>query len=224
VTNSGTKSKKISLVLDVTVVGIDSNYERVTRAGFEYREKHVYPYLESKGFAVRKYQGPLARRYYVAKEVEKPEVDYITGIGHGLYNVYTGDHGDIVFQADQYQPNEVRGKIVHLLSCQTARELGPHFVRNGCVAFFGYDENFTFLMDYKEIFFECDSEIDRAFADGMMAGQVYKRVRALYDRRIGELRAAGKVYVAATLEFDRDRLRSPDSGGSAWGDSRAKLK
>lgn len=217
------RTKKVSLVVNVTVVGIDSNYESVTRAAYEYREEHVYPYLEAKGFQITKFQGSLARRFYVAAEVRKPEVDYITGVGHGLYDLYTGDHGDAVFQVNHYQPIEAKDKIVHFLSCQTARALGPDFVSNGCRAYFGYDENFTFYMDDKDIFFECDSAIDRAFGDGLTAGQVYERVKELFDRRIADLRAAGKLYVAAALEFDRDHLRCPSSGGSNWGNPKAKL-
>ena len=217
------RTKKLSLVLNVTVLAVDSNYEPVTLAGFQYREAHVYPYLQSKGFTLRKLQGPLARRIYAAPEARRPEVDYITGVGHGAYNLYTGDHGDIVWQVGNYHPDEASGKIVHLLSCQTGRVLGPDFVRNGCLAYFGYDENFTFYMADKDIFFECDSEIDRAFADGLTASDVYDRVRRLFNRRIADLRAAGKLYVAAALEFDRDHLRCPSSGGANWGDPGAKL-
>jgi hypothetical protein len=217
------RTKKVSLVLNITVLGIDSNYEPVTRVTFQYRERHVYPYLQAKGFTIKKFQGPLARRHYVAPEARKPEVEYLTGVGHGSYNLYTGDHGDVIFQVSNYHPDEVKGKIVHFLSCQTARDLGPDFVRNGCRAYFGYDENFTFQMAEKDTFFECDSEVDKGFADGLSASQVYDRVKKLYDRRIADLRGAGKLYGAATLEFDRDHLRCPSSGGVNWGDARAKL-
>lgn len=217
------RTKKLSITLQLTVLGIDSNEEPVALAGFQYREKYVYPYLQAQGFAVKKFQCPLARRFYLAPEARKPEVEYLTGVGHGSYNLYTGDHGDVIWQVGNYHPDEVKGKIVHLLSCQTARELGPDFVRNGCRAYFGYDENFTFYMADKDTFFECDSEIGKAFGDGVSTAQVYDRVKKLYDQRIADLRAAGKLYVAATLEFDRDHLRCPSSGGANWGDPKAKL-
>lgn len=221
--NGPARTRRLSRVLNLTVLGIDSNYEAVTLAGYQYREKHVYPYFKAKGFAVKKLQGPLARRHYVVQEVSKPEVVYLTGVGHGRYDLYTGDHGNVIFETGNYHPDEATGKVAHFLSCQTARELGPDFVRNGCRAYFGYDENFTFYMAQKDTFFECDSEIDRAFADGLTAARVYVRVRALYDKRIAELRAEGKLYVAASLEFDRDHLRCPSSGGESWGDPKAKL-
>ena len=128
------RTRKVTVVLAATVLAVDSNYEPVTRAGFQYRERNVYTYIRAKGFQVTQFQGPLARRYYVSTEAKKPEVDYITGIGHGTYNLYTGDRGDVVFQVGNYHPDEAKGKIVHLLSCQTARELGPDFVASGALA------------------------------------------------------------------------------------------
>lgn len=161
------------LDVDVTVVAVDSSYEPVTAAGRKYRDRNVYPYLEKKRFAVRKFQGNLARRTYVAPALLEPGVEYITGVGHGLGDLYTGDYGDPIFHVGGYDRREVNPKIAHFLSCQTAAKLGPDFVRNGCRAYFGYDVNFAFTWKESEVFFACDSEIDRAFADGLTAGKVY---------------------------------------------------
>ena len=216
------RQRKLSLSLDVLVLGIDAHFEPITEAGFQYRESNVYPYLTSKGLTILKLQGPLAKRSYVAPEARKPAVAYITGIGHGSYDSFTGDYYDAIFSVGNYSEEESHNKIVHLLSCETAKKLGPDFVTHGCNAYFGYDENFSFQMDSADLFFECDSEIDRAFADGQTASQVKDRVRALFDKRVQDLYAQGSAYKAATLEFDRDHLRSP-SDGSQWGSSTAKL-
>jgi len=217
------RTRKVTLVLTVTVLGVDSDTDPVTRAATVYRDANVYPHFQAQGFRVTKLQGMLARRHYVAPEATKPEVEYLTGVGHGAYNLFTGAYGDVIFQAGRYHPDEAAGKIVHLLSCQAARDLGPDFVVNGARAFFGYDENFVFFTAEQDVFFECDSEIDRAFADGLTAAQVYDRVTRLFDQRIADLRGAGKLREAATLEFNRDHLRCPSSGGTRWGDPRAKL-
>jgi hypothetical protein len=216
------RRRQRTINLEVTVIAVDSNFEPFTKAAFEYRQKHVYPYLEAKGFNVVRFQGSLARRYYAAPEARKPSVDYLTGVGHGTYDAFTGDYYDPIFNIGNYSQEEVRGKIIHLLSCQTARALGPDFVRQGCLAFFGYDENFIYYQDEAEVFFECDSEIDLAFADGLNAEQVYKRVTTKYNKCITEMRAAGKLYTAAMLEFDRDHLRTPSSS-QMWGDREARL-
>jgi hypothetical protein len=216
------KTRTIELELALRVLAVDSNYEPVTKAAFDYRQAKVYPYLESKGFTLIRCQGLLARRIYVAPEARRTDVVYITGVGHGSYTTYTGDHYDAVFEVGQYHSDEAAEKIVHLLSCQTAAELGPDFVQDGCRAYLGYDENFTFYMAFADTFFECDSEIDRGFADGLTADEVYQRVIALFNQRIADLENAGHDYVASVLEYDRDHLMAP-SVDARWGDPAAQI-
>jgi hypothetical protein len=194
----------------------------VTALVCDYREKHVYPVIERSGFGIIRRQGALARRHYVAPEARKQSVMFMTGVGHGFEDTYTGDYSDTVFKIGEYDREEVTSKIVHFLSCQTARRLGPDFVRNGARAYFGYDENFTYFEEHAASFLECDAEIDIALAGGNTARQAANRARAKYDDNIAKFIAAGKLYVAATLQYNRDHLRSPLSD-PAWGDPNAKL-
>jgi hypothetical protein len=217
--------KEETFRVPVVVLGIDSNFEPATQAGCQYRNQHVYPYLAGKGYSIDLCQGPMAKRIYVAPKAQLPGVAYLTGVGHGSYTTYTGHFYDPIFQVGNYSAAEPRGKIVHFLSCETARDLGPDFVRNGCRAYFGYDEDFVFVPAVQDVFFECDSEIDRAFADGLTAAKVYERVKAIYAQRAADFRAQGKQREAATLESDFDCLRCPSSppAPNAWGDTHAKL-
>ena len=207
----------------IQVLAIDSNHEPITKSVFDYREAVIYPYMTSQGLVITKLQGPLARRHYVVEEATKPAVQYLTGVGHGLFDTYTGDYGEILFQVGHYASAEVNHKIIHLISCQAGRELGPDFVKQGCLAFFGYDEDFAFTKDQQELFFECDSEIDKGFADGLTAEAVYVRAKQLFDDKIDELEVNGSLYTASLLETNRDHLRCPSSGGKKWGDTSARL-
>ena len=212
-------------VSGIQALAIDSNHEPVTRAVFDYREAVVYPYLTSQGMVVTKLQGPLARRHYVAEEVVNKELRYITGVGHGRLDTYTGDFLEPIFQVGHYEAEEVQGKIVHLISCLAGCELGPDFVKHGCLAFFGYDENLSFPPDEKQkLFFECDSEIDKGFADGLTAQQVFERTFALFDEKIAALLAVDDFDNAGLLKTNRDHLRCPSSGGKKWGDTSARLR
>jgi hypothetical protein len=74
----------------------------------------------------------------------------------------------------------------------------------------------------QNIFFECDSEIDLRFADGLTADEVYQCTVALYDRQIAALRAVGEIYAAGTLEANRHHLCAP-SVDPRWGDVAASL-
>jgi hypothetical protein len=217
------RQRKRKIELEYLILGIDSSWEPVTKAGSEYRTKHVYGYFTKKRLQWKRLSGSMARRQYVAPDARQGSVDFVTGVGHGSFSTYTGDFGDEVWSVGNYGDDEVRGKVFHLLSCQTARDLGPDMVKRGARAYFGYDVNFTLLMEYSDIFFECDSEIDRAFADGLNAGEVFGRVTALFDRRIEEFRAQGREYAATLLETDRDHLCGP-SKDARWGDTEARLE
>ncbi len=214
--------RKRLVEIEVSILAIDSSHDAITHAAFDYRQQHVYPYLESKGFSVIKCQGALARRYYAAEAARQDNVDYLTGVGHGLADAYTGDEYDPVFQVGDYSPEEVDGKIAHFLACHSALELGGDFVKHGCRAFFGYSDTFTCHLEDSDVFFDCDSEVDRAFADGLTAEEVYTRVKAKYDRHVDDLYGEGKYHLAATLSFNADRLCAP-SVDARWGDPKARL-
>ncbi len=92
-----------TIEMDIGVLAIDSNFEPVTEAAFNYRQKYVYPYLE-RGFKIVRCQGKLARRHCVAAEAVRPNVHYMTGVGHGSANLYTGDNFDIIFEIGKYKP------------------------------------------------------------------------------------------------------------------------
>ena len=215
----------VTVTKDAVVLAIDSNFEPVTEAPFEYREQNVYPYFKQKGFTVVRRQGSMARRAEVAPQARKPNVVYLTGVGHGFPNSYTGDNLDPIFSKGHFSAKESRGKIVHFLSCETATGLGPSFVAHGCKAYFGYSDNFTYPPSLADVFFECDSEIDRGFADGLTAGEVLKRVLARFQQHIDQLKSTGDggdLFNASVLEVDLRLLRAP-SLGSEYGDPTAKL-
>ena len=210
---------------NAVVLAIDANFDPVTRAPFEYREANVYPHMEQSGFTIVRRQGERARRAEVAPQARKANVVYLTGVGHGFPNSYTGDNLDPIFSKGHFGIDECKGKIVHFLSCETAAGLGPNFVDNGCRAYFGYSDNFTYPPILADIFFECDSEIDRGFADGLDADEVYQRVVARFQQHIDQLKStgdSGDLHNASILEVDLRLLRAP-SVSEEYGDKTAKL-
>ena len=103
--------------------------------------------------------------------------------------------------------------------------LGPDFVTNGCRAYFGYSDEFTYPPILAEVFFECDSEIDRGFADGLTAAAVFKKVIARFQKHVARLKSTGDggdLFNASVLEVDLRLLRAP-STGNEYGDTNAKL-
>jgi len=206
------------------IIAIDSNFEPATKMAFEFRNKFVYPWSVLCGYWILRAQGNNANRNYVVSLLNSNQkVFYITGVGHGGYNIYTGQNYTEVFRVGNYNSSEVKDKVIHLLSCQTARDLGSDFVRNGCKAFFGYIENFTFTEEFSSIFFACDSTIDYHFALGRSAEQVYMITRGVYNVGINYLIVNGHFYVASLLWGDLNYLRCP-SIDVKWGDKNANIK
>ena len=210
------------MVPDLKILAIDSSHDELTQASCVYRNRHVYPYLESKGFELVRCQAQLARRIHVEQETCQEDIVYITGAGHGTCTTYMGENDEPIFDIGNYRPKESKGKIVHFSACQTADKLGPDFVNHGCRAYFGYNGNFITYIHVSDAFFSCDSEIDRAFADGLTAAKVHDRVIACYNQKISELKGGRHYRAAAALEHNRDHLCTP-SVDAKWGNKEASL-
>ncbi len=204
------------------ILAIDSSYDQITKASYNYRNRHVYPYLEAKGFEIVRCQGKFARRIYVEPEIRRKDIVYVTGVGHGTDTTYMGEYCNPIFDIGNYQSEEIRDKVVHFFACQTAAKLGVDFVNHGCLAYFGYDKDFTVSMHVSDAFFDCDSEIDRAFADGLTAEEVYERVLSHYDQKISDLENGGHDEAAAALTYNRDNLCAP-SVSPKWGNKKARI-
>ena len=206
-----------------TFIAIDS-YDSDIAGISSYLEGNVYPYLQSKGFALSRFFGPAAISAYVGPAATDAAVTLLTGAGHGTYTSFAG-YGENVFAVGSYAPEQVRGKIAHFVSCENAQKLGPDFVENGCLAFIGYDENFTFNSAFGDSFFSCDAEILLALADGLTVADAVTRAKNLYAQTIADLLARGDAAAldaAHRLQYNLQHLRSPIDG-PLWGSGDAKL-
>ena len=198
-----------------SALAIEANFDAITKAAFKYRQKYVYPYLKKKGINVILLRGKDAVRKRVAAEASRNDVARIIGVGHGERHFFCGYQNQPIFQIGQYTAEEVRGKIIHLLSCSNANELAEDFREQGCRAFFGYRGQFAIpfndlaeLNDLAEEFFGSDAEIDRALADGIAVEEIQDRVRRKFDEYIARLDQRGQRESSAALESNRNLLIS----------------
>jgi hypothetical protein len=203
--------------MSVGVLAIDANYEDLSIAAYNYRREHVYQYFETSQLSLNPLVSAQADADPVTSAALQNGVVYITGVGHGTYDCFAGYYNHPVFSVTDLNPAVVAGKIVHLLSCNTANGLGPDMVAVGCRAFFGYCAPFTFDPANSALFFECDSQIDLGLASGLTAGQVAANVRAFFQEAIDNNPSA-----AGYLQMNLDNFRSP-ADGSRWGQTNATL-
>ena len=138
---------------------------------------------------------------------------YISGIGHGSPTVYTGHLGDHILEVGAYQPAEVANKSIHLLSCQTAKQLGPDMVTHATRSYDGYFENFTFVydnpatpVDEMNLFWIADSTWDQIMVVGGTADSAYQATLAMYTLCAFQV---PNTAAAVWLTYDRNYMRAP---------------
>lgn len=80
-------------------------------------------------------------------QLSAPRSDIIIGMGHGDVDTFTGQNENLILRIGEYNPDEIKGKVVKLLSCQTGVLLGPDLVRNGARAYLGYTDDYLWVCD-----------------------------------------------------------------------------
>jgi len=89
--------------------------------------------------------GPLAQRPFFS--LVAPQADIIIATGHGEPNAFFLQNESLVWSVGNYNVNEIKGKVIKLVSCLTAKELGPDLVLNGVCCFLGYDDDITWIIN-----------------------------------------------------------------------------
>lgn len=209
-----------------SVIFCENTTDSVTQYAADYRIKHVHPVFKKRGFRTIVLKGVDDVRVNFAPKAKSKRVEYISGIGHGSPTTYTGHLGDPILSECSYDPQEVQKKSIHLLSCQTAKKLGPDVIRKGADAYAGYFENFTFVYDQPstpinelELFWICDSTFDIYMANGKTAEEAHKATINAYNVAIAQV---PNTAAAIWLTHDRNYFRSPVIH-ARYGDKKAKI-
>jgi len=117
-----------------------ADFDLATRSASGFFIRYVVPRVEP----IHLY-AMLARR--TPFRLSAPQSDIIIGMGHGDIDAFTGQNEAIILAIGKYNPNEVEGKVIKLLSCQTGVSLGPDLVRNGAASFQGYTDDYVWVCD-----------------------------------------------------------------------------
>ena len=117
-----------------------SDFDLPTRSASGFLLRYIAPKVEP----VQLYSF-LARR--LPFQLSAPQSDIIIGAGHGSQTSFTGQNETVILEVGRYNPREVRGKVIKLLSCQTGVVLGPDLIKNGAEAFLGYVDDYVWVTD-----------------------------------------------------------------------------
>jgi len=121
------------------VLIINPHYNDEALPYFECAPKEVYEYLSGEGEDVTIIEDEATPDYLRDYIVNHPEIERVYGLGHGSKDTYTVVDGE-PFLSTNLNLDLVKDRVISLLSCLTAKELGPTIVRAGAIAYFGYSE------------------------------------------------------------------------------------
>ena len=204
----------------------ENTTDQVTTPAAAYRIKHVHPVFKARGFVVKSLDGVNDVRVNFIPIARMKRTVYLSGIGHGSPTTYTGHMGDPILRVGAYDQAEVKGKSIHFLSCQTAKQLGPDTVQKGAKSYCGYFENFTFVWDdqntpinEQELFWKADSTYDIMMANGATSDVAYKATIAAFNAAMALVPGTA---AATWLKWDRDIFRAP-AINAVYGDKAAKI-
>ncbi len=208
--------KCIRLRLRNRALFCENTTDNVTKPIAKWRIKNVHPKFAARGFTVVALTGTDDDRANFVPAAKNGLTTYISGVGHGNYNLYTGHWSDRILEVGNYDSAEVKNKSIHFLSCQTARDLGPDTIKKGAKAYAGYNENFHFVWDDPAtpfineflLFVRADATFDLQMAAGATAGQALVATKKAFNAAIAQV---PNTAAATWLTYDRDHLKLPGS-------------
>ena len=165
--------------------------------------------------------GMLVRR--LPFKLAAPQADIIIGVGHGDIDVFTGQNEAIILEVGKYDPREVRGKVIKLLSCQCGVELCPDLVANGAACAAGYTDDYIWVMDSDLASTPWTDEIAATslmpVIDGLNALLDGKSARAALDIELEGYSRNAEIeeneLIKSCLEFNRENAILIGDGGAS---------
>ena len=126
--------------------------------------------------------------------------------GHGSDEMITGHNDESLIQT----PDDIhllKSKIVHSLSCSSAKKLGKDAVENGAVCYIGYENDFIFFFDKNKTarpleddtakpVFESSNQVAFSLIKGNDAGESFVKSQKTYEKWINYYRLHGELLEA----------------------------
>jgi hypothetical protein len=169
------------------VLRIDHCSDLVNQYAQVFRTKHIFQDFQKQYVQHVAYNSIdiEANQSEVERKLLNNSIQYISGSGHGRYELFLGNDGNPIWQ-DGQDFTVLKGKIIHLLSCQTGAVLGRSMVSHGAQAFWGYNVSFVFVHtdspaslendSLAEAFLRMDIIIDKGILAGKLGHEIYRSI------------------------------------------------
>lgn len=154
--------------------------------------------------------GKKATRKRTMGMISKKRVDAVLFNGHGSDCEVAG-YDEVIFDTDSAEM--LNGKVVHALSCHTAKTLGPKAIQCGAKEYVGYDEKFVALLQNDKIGHPEEDDTAALFLDPAFVAQ-----EALLDGKSGQeaVTLAKKAYNRSILKALNSDVQSDNDQFIGW--------
>lgn len=178
----------------------------------QFNKKHDFIHLEQS----------KANQKRLHKTLEKKGVECVLLNGHGANDRIAGNNpNDILIDIDS--AHLLTGTVVHALSCNTAKNLGPAAIKQGAKAYIGYDEQFIAVLkdgnlsnplqdDTAALFLDPAMAAPKALLDGKSAAEAIAQAKQAYNNSIikafsSDIQSDNDQFIKLLL-WDRNHLKS----------------
>lgn len=162
----------------------------------------------------------IGEKFEGAVKTEDPS--FVTVCGHGSPDTLVGQYLEAERGYSTLMTTGsaglMSGRVVYLLSCLTARELGPSMVRQGALAYAGYRDEFVWIVESPESpatdrfaapFGSASTAFPTALVEGKTVREAKERTLAVFEREIERWEKSPDPYareVVKWLLWNRDSL------------------
>ena len=109
-----------------------------------YGLEHVVKYASNKSYNIVDLNGKNADNPYIDDVIMDFSPYLIYGFGHGNVNAYTANSEIPVWIVGE-DLTHLAGRIIYLLSCLTANQLGPYLIKQGVIGYGGFLVSWTWI-------------------------------------------------------------------------------
>ena len=187
--------------------------------------KETLQLAKDMNFKIKDMRGEEITENNVIGFLEKKNPQLVFFYGHGYDDRICGHQNKVLIESGRNE-HFLKNKIIHCLSCSSAKGLGPSSIEKGTKAFIGYENDFVFFWDKNQVahptrdeiaapFFKSANEATFNILKGRTVEEAVRRTQRAFDYWITHYRIhdelleapqnlIGLIWDRASLTFHGD--------------------
>ncbi len=121
---------------------------------------------------------------------------------HGSKKAFLGANGAYVKAG---YTTQFSNSLCYSFTCESASQLGPDLIQNGCRSFWGYNEEVNVYSTYQQVFVECANYGFKQLLNGDTMQEAFDKMIDFHNQQIDFI-ADKNYFVASILMENRDAL------------------